>query len=141
MTKHISLCIIIVYIDIYTCLYTYMYIIIDVNHVSCYYTTLHSHASYNFMKLSCVAESATPLHVACGVGMHGRCGGSLQWEVLALIHTLHGTVYGWLKLQLCTVCVNSGASTKADQFVCLGLIFWQDMKHMQQHMLYSCSVQ
>lgn len=81
MTKHISLCIIIVYIDIYTCLYTYMYIIIDVNHVSCYYTTLHSHALYNYMKLSYIVWLSLPHHCmwhvgwGCTAGVEGACSG------------------------------------------------------------------
>ena len=45
---------------------------------------LFTHALYEHVKLSCVAESAAPLHVACG--LWSRCGGILQWELLVLIH-------------------------------------------------------
>ena len=53
-------------------------------------------ALYEHVKLSCVAESATPLHVACGVGaagVWGACSGSC-W------HSFTAAVCGRLELHL-----------------------------------------
>ena len=49
-----------------------------------------------YVKLSCVAESAAPLHVVCGVGtagVGGACSGSC-W------HSFTAAVCGRLELQL-----------------------------------------